>query len=286
MRKNYGVLATLLSAFIFGFTPILAKWTYLGGSNAISLTFYRSFMALPVLYVILNSRGVSLKITKKEVMHLLIVGGLGQTLTTLTLYASYNHLSVGMATTLHFIYPIFVVLVGVLYYHESWSPAKIIAIGLAIFGMLTFIDQTGDISFIGVFLAFLSGVTYAFYILYIDKSGLKQMDPFKLTFYLSLVVSICVFIYGISTQTLAFSLTPWSWFLTLMVALLVTVGAVALLQIGIRLIGSTKASILCLAEPITSVVCGVVLLNEQLSIMKLIGCAFILLSSYSITKDK
>ena len=59
-----------------------------------------------------------------------------------------------------------------------------------------------------------------------------------------------------------------------------------LLQIGIRLIGSTKASILCLAEPITSVVCGVVLLNEQLSIMKLIGCAFILLSSYAITKDK
>ena len=34
------------------------------------------------------------------------------------------------------------------------------------------------------------------------------------------------------------------------------------------------------------IVCGVVLLNEQLSIMKLIGCAFILLSSYSITKDK
>ena len=113
------------------------------------------------------------------------------------------------------------------------------------------------------------------FISYIDKSGLKQMDPFKLTFYLSLVVSICVFIYGISTQTLAFSLTPGAWFLTLMIALLV-----------IRLIGSTKASILCLAEPITSVVCGVVLLNEQLSIMKLIGCAFILLSSYSITKDK
>ena len=119
-------------------------------------------MALPVLYIILNSRGVSLKITKKEVMHLLMVGGLGQALTTLTLYASYDYLSVGMATTLHFIYPIFVVLVGVLYYHESWSPAKIIAIGLAIFGMLTFIDQTGDISFIGVFLAFLSGVPMLF----------------------------------------------------------------------------------------------------------------------------
>ena len=75
MRKHYGVLATLLSAFIFGFTPILAKWTYVGGSNAISLTFYRSFMALPVLYIILNSRGfVFIKDYQKR-SHAFINGG-------------------------------------------------------------------------------------------------------------------------------------------------------------------------------------------------------------------
>lgn len=286
MRKNQGVLVTILSAFIFGFTPILAKWTYLGGSNAISLTFYRSFMALPALYLIVKMRGLSLKITKREVLHLLVVGGLGQAVTTLTLYATYEYLSVGMATTLHFIYPVFVVLVGVLYYHEAWSRAKIISIILAVLGMLMFIDMSGAISFIGIFLAILSGITYAFYILYIDKSGLKQMDPFKLTFYLSIVVSICVFIYGVSTRNLTMTLTPSAWGLTLAISLFVTVGAVALLQMGIKLIGSTKASILCLFEPITSVICGLVLLNEQLSILKLIGCALILLSAYAITKEK
>ncbi len=286
MRKNQGILVTILSAFIFGFTPILAKWTYLGGSNAISLTFYRSFMSLPVLYLIVKMRGLSLNITKREILHLLIVGGLGQALTTLTLYATYDYLSVGMATTLHFIYPVFVVLVGVLYYHEVWSRAKIISIILAVLGMLTFIDMSGSISFTGIFLAILSGITYAFYILYIDKSGLKQMDPFKLTFYLSIVVSICVFIYGVLTRNLTMTLTPNAWGLTLTISLLVTVGAVALLQVGIKLIGSTKASILCLFEPITSVICGLVLLNEQLSVFKLIGCTLILLSAFAITKEK
>ena len=70
------------------------------------------------------------------------------------------------------------------------------------------------------------------------------MDPFKLTFlFKSSGVHLCLYLWNFDTN-LAFSLTPGAWFLTLMIALLVTVGAVALLQIGIRLIGSTKASIL------------------------------------------
>ncbi len=286
MKKNQGVLLTVLSAFIFGFTPILAKWTYLGGSNAINLTFWRAALALPVLYIILKIRGVSLVITKSEWLHLLIIGTLGQALTTVTLYATYDYLSVGMATTLHFVYPVFVVLAGVIYYKENWTRAKVLSLILAMVGMLTFIDITGQISFTGIFLAILSGVTYAFYILYIDKSGLKKLDAFKLTFYLSLVVTGCLLIYGSVTQSITLHLTPIAWGLTTLISLLVTVGAVALLQMGIKLIGSTKASILCLFEPITSVAFGLILLNEELSLLKFIGCFFILLSAYAITKEK
>lgn len=286
MKKNQGVLLTVLSAFIFGFTPVLAKWTYLGGSNAINLTFWRAALALPVLYVILKVRGVSLVITKSEWLHLLIIGTFGQALTTVILYTTYDYLSVGMATTLHFVYPVFVVLAGGIYYKENWTCAKVISLILAIVGMLTFIDRTGQISFTGIFLAILSGVTYAFYILYIDKSGLKKMDAFKLTFYLSLVVTGCLLIYGSVTQSITLHLTPIAWGLTILISLLVTVGAVALLQMGIKLIGSTKASILCLFEPITSVAFGLILLNEELSLLKFIGCFFILLSAYAITKEK
>ena len=118
-----------------------------------------------------------------------------------------------------------------------------ISLILAIVGMLTFIDRTGQISFTGIFLAILSGVTYAFYILYIDKSGLKKMDAFKLTFYLSLVVTGCLLIYGSVTLVM----------------------------------GSNKHKIDAF---------GLILLNEELSLLKFIGCFFILLSAYAITKEK
>ena len=152
--------------------------------------------------------------------------------------------------------------------------------------MECFIDLSGHISLYGVFLALVSGMTYAFFILYIDKSGLKELDSFKLTFYINLVVSAAVFVYGMGTHSLMINLTPIAWGLTLIISLLVSVFAVALLQIGIKLIGSTKASILCLFEPITSVVFGLILLHEDLTILKLIGCILILLSSYAISKEK
>ena len=46
-RAGMGTLCVMLSALIFGVTPIMAKWTYAGGSNAVNLTLLRSLLALP-----------------------------------------------------------------------------------------------------------------------------------------------------------------------------------------------------------------------------------------------
>ena len=43
-----GVLMTCISAALFGITPVLASKTYEMGSNALTLTFYRNLMAVPV----------------------------------------------------------------------------------------------------------------------------------------------------------------------------------------------------------------------------------------------
>ncbi|MGL4336630.1 MAG: DMT family transporter [Turicibacter sp.] len=286
MNQTKGVILTIVAALIFGFTPILAKITYGLGSNGINLTFFRACLALPILFGILKYRGVCLKITAKQLKQLIIVGVFGQAITTVTLYASYDYLSVGMATTIHFIYPALVVVALVVLYHEKLSKYKVISILFALVGMLLFMESGGSMSVWGLFLSILSGITYAFYILYIEKSGLKKMDPFKLTFYLSCVVSISVLIYGTLTQTITLNLTPIAWGLTLIISILVTVVAVVLMQIGIDVIGSAKVSILSLFEPVTSVVCGMILLNESLTIFKFFGCILVILSGVVIIKEK
>ena len=64
MLKNQvykGIIFTAASAVIFGFTPILARISYDGGANGITMTFLRCLLSLPILFLILKIKGIPLK---------------------------------------------------------------------------------------------------------------------------------------------------------------------------------------------------------------------------------
>ena len=65
MSKNTkkGVFCAVASALVFGITPVLASITFDMGSNAMTLTFYRNALAVPVLLVILLIRRVDLRLS-------------------------------------------------------------------------------------------------------------------------------------------------------------------------------------------------------------------------------
>lgn len=111
-----GIIFTIISAFVFGFTPILAKFTYDGGNNAVTLTFLRALLGIPFLYFGMKKNKTTMKITKREFFHFIGLSFLGIGITTTALYASYSYISVGMATTLHFIYPCVVYFICILFF--------------------------------------------------------------------------------------------------------------------------------------------------------------------------
>ena len=104
-RKVRGMVFTIISALLFGVTPILASMTYDMGSNANTLTFYRNLMVVPVLLVIMLIKKTPLRVPWKELLFLLAVSVLFSVSTTYMLYESYNYVGVGTAQTIHFLYP-------------------------------------------------------------------------------------------------------------------------------------------------------------------------------------
>ena len=196
--KQKGTLAVVISATIFGSMPLMAKIIYNQGCNSISLVFYRFLFVLPILYILTKrDEEETLKVTKEELKKIILVGILGYTATALFLFMSYNYIPSSMATTIHFTYPIFVILGCIIFFKEKTSKIKIMSVLLCFLGIIAFYDGEGQINFIGIGLAFTSGITYAFYTVYIDKSGLKKINTFKLAFYLSLVAAIITFIFSI-----------------------------------------------------------------------------------------
>lgn len=63
-----------------------------------------------------------------------------------------------------------------------------------------------------------------------------------------------------------------------LIAVLTSIVGIICLQQGVRYLGAATASILSMFEPVTSVIFGIIILHEQLTIVKLIGC-FIILSA-------
>ena len=136
MKK--GILCTVLSALLFGFTPVLASYTYEMGSTPETLTFYRNAMAIPMALVILLVRRIPLKVSGVVLRDMLLIGILGRGVTTLMLYSSYSFVGIGTATTLHFMYPVFTALIGRVFFREKLSPKKILGMCLVTAGIAVF----------------------------------------------------------------------------------------------------------------------------------------------------
>lgn len=281
--KTKGIILTMLSSITFGFAFTLGPMTYgLEGSNPVTLTFLRNFLSLPFLLVIILLLKINLKVTKKQLKDLMILGFVGNAITTLMLNMAFAYVDVGIVTPIHFTYPIFVTLGCVIFFHEKLSKQKVLALIIAMSGIGCFFitaltsASLGASTLIGLILAVASGMFYAFYIIFMDKSGLKSEPPFKITFYVAISSSIGMFIYGMITNQLVFStLTPKAWGLSAIFAFLCTVVALSLLQVGIKHIGASEAAVISTFEPITSVIFGAILLGEKITLMKIIACTLI-----------
>ncbi|SJZ53295.1 Threonine/homoserine efflux transporter RhtA [Cetobacterium ceti] len=296
--KNNGVFLTMLSSITFGFAFTLGPLTYSLGSNPVTLTFLRNFLSLPFLIIIILVLKINLKVTKKQLLHLTILGFIGNAITTLLLNIAFALVDVGIVTPIHFTYPIFVTIGCALFFKEKFNKQKLLALIISMSGISCFFfsalggeQSDGKETLLGLLLAVLSGVFYAFYIIYMDKSGLKNEDPFKITFYVALASTLGMFLYGNFTNKLTLgTLTNKAWVISCVFAFLCTVIALSLLQLGIKNVGPSTAAVISTFEPITSVIFGAILLGEHITFIKIIACILIfigvLILSFSKSKEK
>lgn len=286
MSRTKGIFFTMLSAVSFGIMPIIAVYAYRGNCNAFTLCFLRSFFAIIILLPYLKYKKVSLKLSKDEIVSLLSLSLVGNTLTTLMLFLSYNYIPVGMATTLHFTYPVIVTFICIAMYKEKVNRKKIITLLLSFVGILMFFENSAEVSYLGIFLSVASGFTYSYYIVYLSRSILKGMNIFKLTYYISIITAISIYISGMLMGKISFGLTPTAWVHSFIIAILSGIIGLVCMQIGIRIVGPSTASILSTFEPITSMLLGVLILNEAITLKIIIGSIMIIASVILITLEK
>ena len=282
-----GIIYTILSGLLYGFAPVICGLTYAYGNNATSTAFFRGLFVLPILAVLMIKNKISFKITWNEFIKILIVSLFGQVITTILLYGSIEYVGAGTSTTLHFLYPLVVTLICHYVYRDKLTKTHIIALSIALLGIAMFLDLNDLTKLTGVIMAVASSVTFAIYLVGVEKLHLSRINDLKLTFYISLCMCACTYIYGSFTNTLVLNQPIQSYIYLILIAILAQLCAVTFLKKGIEILGSSMASLLSMFEPVTSVIFGVLLLNEELTVLKVIGCVLILFSiSLLIKKDE
>lgn len=285
--KLKGYLCGIGAAVCYGTNPLGALYLYEDGINANSVLFYRFALAVVMLGMLMAAHRKSLKVSRRELSLLCALGVVFST-SSITLYFSFCFMDAGIASTLLFVYPVMVAVIMALLFKERLPAVSVFAIMLALSGiaMLYHGDGGATLSTRGVMLVMFSSLSYAVYIVVVNKSPLR-MSSMKLTFYVlffgMLTVLTNSFITGLHIQMLT---TPRMWSCAFMLALLPTVFSLVLMTISVHETGSTPTAVMGALEPLTAVVIGVAVFGEQLTPRLAAGIVLILTAVIMIIAGK
>jgi drug/metabolite transporter (DMT)-like permease len=199
MNRTKGVLLTILAASSFGFIPLFAKIAYVNGFNPYTFTLFRSIFASIELFILLKIRKIDYTLGKEQYITLFKVSLIGYSSAMLTLSLSYNYMSTGLATIIHFIYPVAVMVGTIFFFNEKIDKRIIFSLILSLTGMyfLVGFGSLESTSIVGILLSLFSGIFYAYYIIIVAHGNVREIDSFVLIFYISLFNSCILFVISI-----------------------------------------------------------------------------------------
>lgn len=269
----YGAVA----AASYGLNPLFTLPLYKAGVSADSVLFYRYGLAIVMLGLLMKVKRQSFALHRSEILPLLVLGILFA-FSSLTLFMSYQYMDAGIASTILFIYPVLVAILMAVFFKEKVSFITMLSIGMAFFGIsLLYKGEGGEtLSVIGVLLVFISSLTYAVYIIGVNRSVLRDMPTAKLTFY-ALLFGVSIYVIRLRFCTrLDFISDPLLWMNPVGLALFPTLISLIAMTKSIHYIGSTPAAILGALEPITALFFGVLVFGEQLTPRIITGIVLVL----------
>jgi drug/metabolite transporter (DMT)-like permease len=286
-HREVGILFGIGSAVCYGLSGIIGKLAYSAGGNTITILAYRNMISVPLLLLIMKTRGISFRVTKKQLAGLAWLGVQGGFLTAMLMYSSFRYISVGLATCTHFCFPVIVACIYVFIFKEKLSRTKTLALLLAFAGVWFFLESNAVVDPKGLALAFASGVSNAVFLTVMDKLGLKSLNGFVVSFYGCIFAGISLSVYGlVSGYDLFSGMEPRGWMYVGIGAVLISALANAMVPTSVKYVGPTVAGIFGILEPVISVALSVLILQEPFGLRSLAGAAMVLGAAAMLTLEK
>ena len=284
-RRIIGYSAGIAAGASYGLNPLFAKPLIDEGMPVTVMLLFRYLFSVILIIVLIAARKEKLRVKWRELPQLATLGVLFAC-SSAFLFASYLFIPSGLATTLVYLYPVFVALImALMRFYPSWQTWLSIVTTFGGICLLSSPSDGAEIKLPGIALAILSALSYSAYLIIVNRSKrLRNIAEDRLTLYV-LIFGTLMFACLRSVECLREGdcfirgLGSWADAARLLgLAVFPTLIALLALAISSRYIGPTKTSVLGVFEPITAILVGTTVFAEPFTPRMCCGIAICIAS--------
>ena len=282
MLKNRGVLGVLfglISATLYGITPIFVYHAFDHGADAFGLMCSRYIIASSILLIVRFFRiGFRSWPASKQMLKLFLLGSVGLYSNSICMFTALKYLPSGLSMVLFYFYPILVVLFGWLFYRHV--PPKIIwpCLAITLLGVALGASDLSGGQAKGVAIIVFGAFAYAMYSVLAAATMPKSDLLTGLIFIFGGAGFSFVVVWLLDPPGLPTSMPYVAdvWLPALEIGIVGTIGAMGIFFAGMNLIGASKSAVVQTWEVLVAICSGVFFLNQSFSIRQLFGAVLIL----------
>jgi len=278
VQVQNGVIWMIIATFFFAFMGMFVK---LGSPyfSEVELVFYRSFISLIFIILIIVNKKISLKTNFKKLHFYRSFIGF---LSLLAFFYAISHLPLSTAISLNYTSPLFVALLITFFLNKKPSFYVCCLLLIGFFGAFLILKPTliGNSAFAG-FIGLLSGFGAGLAYLFMAQLGKVNEPDTRVVFYFTLLSSICAGFLMLLEDTN--SEIFQHWWLLLGLGLSATIAQLALTK-AYRVGNTLKNAGLSYLTILFSSILGLIVFSETLDVLSLVGILLIIISGIVVSK--
>lgn len=284
-----GLLLASAGSIAFSGKAIIVKLAYRHGVDAVTLIMYRMLFALPLFVALAWWAGRDRPaLTRRDWATVIGLGFCGYYLASFLDFAGLAYVSASFERIVLYLNPTLVVLLGWALFGRRVGLRQALALAVSYAGVLVVfgheLQLEGANVALGAALVFASALSYAVYLVY-SGEVVKRLGSLRLTGLATSVACLfCIAQFALLRPLSAAVVAPEVIWLSVLNATACTFAPVLMVMMAIERIGSTAAAQTGMIGPLSTILMGVLILDEPFTPWIALGTVLVLAGIWLLTR--